>query len=283
MRRVTDDRQPRRFGLPLTRGRRRVLTALAFALLGGAAFWGGAKAVSDGALDAVTASLVETGAQAGLRVEEIYVRGRSRTPPEHLLAALNVQRGDPILGIDLEVARQRVEALGWVASASIERRLPDEIVLTLTERNPIALWQIEGRFMMVDAEGREIPEDVELFTHLPLIVGDGAPAHAADLFAMLATEPDLAQRVKAAVRVGERRWNLRLDDILEGVDVHLPEEDPAGAWHRLAELERRQNLLSRDIVAVDLRLPDRLVLRAGSPDAHPTAIRNRKSAPGKEA
>ncbi len=62
---------------------------------------------------------------------------------------------------------------------------------------------------------------------------------------------------RAAVRVGGRRWNVQLDDSIE---VKLPEDDAAGAWTRLAEVERKQGILKRDLAAVDLRLPDRLVV-----------------------
>jgi cell division protein FtsQ len=75
---------------------------------------------------------------------------------------------------------------------------------------------------------------------------------------MLSTEPTLYPHVAAAVRVGARRWNIRLDS---GIDVALPEDDPESAWHRLAALDRSEALLARNLVAVDLRLPDRLVLR----------------------
>jgi cell division protein FtsQ len=96
------------------------------------------------------------------------------------------------------------------------------------------------------------------FAKLPTVVGDDAAAHAAKLIGMLASAPDLAGRVTAAVRVDDRRWNLRIDN---AIDVLLPEQDPAAAWARLSELERTSKLLKRDIQTVDMRLPDRLVLR----------------------
>jgi cell division protein FtsQ len=64
--------------------------------------------------------------------------------------------------------------------------------------------------------------------------------------------------VKAAVRVGGRRWNLRLKS---GADVQLPEDDTAAAWNRLAEYERSHQVLKREIRILDLRLPDRLIVR----------------------
>jgi cell division protein FtsQ len=55
---------------------------------------------------------------------------------------------------------------------------------------------------------------------------------------------------------------LRVDN---AIDVLLPEDDMAGAWARLAELERTKRLLQRDVQTVDLRLPDRLVMRVADP------------------
>src|SRR3546814_4370216 len=72
------------------------------------------------------------------------------------------------------------------------------------------------------------------------------------------SEPSLRERVTAAVRVGGRRWNIQIEG---RIDVRLPEADAAAAWAQLARIERQQDLLSRDVIVIDLRLPDRLVVR----------------------
>src|SRR5690606_33811569 len=129
--------------------------------------------------------------------------------------------------------------------AAVERRLPDTIHVRLVERRPLALWQNDGRITVIDHDGREISgADPARFSALPLVVGDDAPQHAIQLLALLALEPDLGRRVTAAVRVGGRRWNLRMD-AGDGakIDVHLPEINPGAAWARLAELERSKKLL----------------------------------------
>src|SRR5581483_533549 len=167
---------------------------------------------------------------------------------------------------------QRLESIPWVESSVVERRLPDTIFVRLVERQPLALWQHNGHFSVIAAKGEMIQDEVGEFANLPIVVGDDAPPHAEALLLLLATEPDLQKRVTAAVRVGGRRWNLKLDN---GIDVRLPEEDAASAWSRLAALERENQLLSRDVVAIDLRLPDRLIVRVGAdatqpaPAAHP--------------
>jgi len=115
---------------------------------------------------------------------------------------------------------------------------------------------------------------------LPTVVGDDAAPYAAALIDMLTSQPELAPRVTAAVRVGSRRWNLRIDD---AIDVMLPEENAGSAWSRLAELERTSLLLKRDVQTVDLRLPDRLVLRVNAPPAPQAAPTKKSHGAGKSA
>lgn len=196
---------------------------------------------------------------AGLVTREVLVEGRTETPRTMLLKALAVRRGDLILEFDVDEARRRVERIGWVASARVERRLPDTIRVSIVERVPVAVWQEDGKFFLVDAGGAVIgSERVARFSHLKVVVGADAPAHAQALLAMLQRHPALMARVTAAVRAGGRRWNLRLDN---GVDVRLPERDAFAAWDRLARYEAEHGLLERDIRTIDLRIPDRVVVR----------------------
>lgn len=232
---------------------------LGFALLAGALTWAVSQGRAAEAYDNARAALVEFSATAGLVTREVFVTGRVRASREALIEALDVTLGAPLLAFDAEAARRRVETIGWIREAVIERRLPDTIFLRVVERRPLALWQRAGRLLVIDRDGVVIDGAAPLaFSRLPVMVGDDAPEHAARLLAVLATEPSLNQRVAAAIRVGGRRWNLRLDN---GVDVELPEAGFAAAWRRLADIERRHRLLSRDITAIDLRLPDRLVVR----------------------
>ena len=217
-------------------------------------------------LDDLATGLGRASASAGLAVGEVFVEGRARTRPERLLAAVGVTRGDPILGFDPQAAKARIEAMTWVRQATVERRLPSVIYLRLEERSPIALWQVEGQIEVIDETGQVIdgarPED---FAGLTLVVGPDAPAHAAALLRLLDSEPELSRRVVAAVRVGGRRWNLRFHG---GTDVRLPETGAAEAWAQFARIERQHGVLERDVDSIDLRLPDRLVVRT-APEEEP--------------
>jgi cell division protein FtsQ len=217
-------------------------------------------------------------AAIGLSVDDVLVVGRVETARADVLDAIGAARGMPILAIDPASAKARLEKLAWIKSAAVERRLPGTVFVRLVEREPIALWQREGRLQPVDREGKVIAvRDAARFAHLVIVVGDGAPAHAPALLDMLAAEPEIARRVVAAVRVGGRRWNLKLDN---GIELRLPENDQTRAWTWLANLEREHRVLARDLVAIDLRLPDRLVVRV-APEAVKPEPAKRVAAPGK--
>ncbi len=195
----------------------------------------------------------------GLKVQNILVVGRERTSREDLTRAIGLSRGAPILAFAPPAAKARIEKLPWVLTASVERALPDTILVHVQERHPLALWQNNGRLHLIDAGGEVITtKGLDRFGNLLMVVGQDAAGHAAELILVLQSEPELMTQVKVAVRVGNRRWNVRFDN---GVDVRLPEEDPADAWSRLAEYERTHQVLARDVDVLDLRLPDRLIVR----------------------
>lgn len=231
----------------------------------------------------VADQLLAWSGQAGYRVDDIFVEGRVKTPRDQLLTALGVKRGDAILGVDLAAAQKRIEEIPWVRSAAVERRLPDQIHILITERQPAALWQNKGRYFLVDREGQIVGEQIEDYTGLPLTVGEGAPDHVADLVTLLASEPALQARVKAATWVGERRWNIMLDRTPDGIEVRLPEEDAESAWHDVAKLDREKSLLERQVGVIDMRLPDRLVLRAANAPREQAAGPKKKPSNGKDA
>jgi len=223
-----------------------------------------------------TGEILKWSAAAGLRVDEVYVTGRKETDAGAILEALAVYRGAPILDLDPDEARARLEALPWVLRASVERQLPSTLRIAIEERQPLAIWQNDGEIALIGTDGAVIDTQPKArFTMLPVVVGPDAAAHATDLIAMLGSEPWLAERVVAAIRVGGRRWNLELDN---GVVVNLPELDAPGAWKRLAELERKRKLLDQKLIVIDLRLhPDRLVVRRQDMQIQPLPTK-----PGKE-
>lgn len=226
------------------------------------------SAAPSGTLATLRERLGGATAFTGLRVTNIVIEGRANTPEPLLRAALGASKGDPILGFSVEMARQRIESLSWVEQATVERRLPGTVVVYLKERRPFAIWQNQGKFVLIDRNGQLVAnQNVSEFRQLPLVVGPGAPAAAAPLIDALTNLPELQKRVIAAVRVGERRWNLRLNN---GADVMLPEGHEAEALDRLMQLQQQHALLDRPLAAIDMRLGDRLVLRPRPDEKKPT-------------
>jgi len=252
--------RPGRWKLTWRNQRRRLASLLALGVLAGGGLGAlyGIQALGDGA--SLRERLGDISAGLGLRVDHVVVEGRNRTPEAMLRAALGIRPGEPILAYSLDEARTRLESIKWVEHATVERRLPATIVVRLVERRPFAVWQMDGRFTLVDRDGAVVTDsNVAAFAgQLPLVVGAGAPEAAAALVAALATQPGLQARMVAAVRVGERRWNLHMKS---GADVMLPEGAEDLALERLAELQASHALLDRKLAVIDMRLPDRLVVR----------------------
>jgi cell division protein FtsQ len=236
------------------------------------------RSLGQSGLHYVADRVLDGTARLGLAVTDVRVEGRETTDRETILTALGAAPGTPILAVSLARAKEKLESLPWVRSAVVERRLPDTLYVRLVERKPLAIWQHGGKIELIDREGAVIPVTrLDRFAKLPMVVGEYAASHAAEFLDMLATEPDLAARVNAAIRVGDRRWNLRIDN---AIDVLLPTDSPASAWAQLADLERSSTILERDVQAVDVRLPDRLILRVNPevPKEAPTTKKGRQSA-----
>ena len=261
---------PRRRARPLWRGRLAHVAIVAAAIVAAAivpivaaAWWGWHGGYVDRAADLFRSQIIALSVKAGLTLQEILVTGRRNSPREALLEAMQLTRGSPTLAFDPMAAKVRIEALPWVRSASVQRLLPNTVVVRLEERQPLALWQHRGQFRLIDERGETIAiERLDVFADLLTVVGEDAPAHAGKLLELLATQESLRDRVRAAVWVGGRRWNLRLDN---DIDIALPEDDSVAAWARLAEYERIHRVLNRDVKLIDLRFPDRLIVRRGAP------------------
>ncbi len=252
---------PRRQVQPLWRNHwsHMSVVGLTIVSLGAGGWWLWANGWVEQTAGNIKSQLIATSGDLGFTVEEVLVVGRNQTTRKHLLDVVKLSRGAPILAYDLEAARKRIERLAWIKSATVERMLPDTILLSIEERLPLALWQDRGRFHLIDQEGQIIlNEGLERFSDLLVVVGEDAPQNAAKLLGLLQTQPHLMDLVESAVRVGARRWNVRLRG---GVDVRLPAKDASVAWSSLAEYEREHGVLRRGVQILDLRLPDRLIIR----------------------
>ena len=207
--------------------------------------------------------LLKLTADAGLTLEVVQLHGRNHTPQETLLTVANLKIGTPILGINLRELHSKINKIGWVEDVVVERRLPSIIRISLRERIPIAMLQNNGKHKLIDRSGAIIDgADPSQFTHLTVIAGKNAAPHAAAILSMLKTEPELFSEIWAVSYKSERRWDVHLKN---GMEVRLPEIDPVSAWSRLAMIDRKRDITSRDLAVIDLRVPHQLVVEPNIP------------------
>jgi cell division protein FtsQ len=217
---------------------------------------------------------------AGFRIAAISLAGPKEISREEILTTAGVTGHASLLFLDAYAARLRLMANPWIADAAVFKLYPDRLQINITERQAFALWQQDGRLSVIATDGTVLERFVEdRYRGLPLVVGKGADRQAKDFLAIVDRYPDIRLELRASVRVAERRWNLRLKN---GIDVRLPEGDVEQALDRLVVLDREKKLLSRDIVAVDLRLPDRVTVRLSetAAQAREDALKEKKKRKG---
>jgi len=220
-------------------------------------------------LDLLRTKLEIASADLGFALKSIAITGRQSASEAEILTALAAERGRSIFAFDCAAARARLLQDDRFAEAEVRRLLPGTIAVEVTERKPLAIWQHDGKLTLVDASGHAIaPVGASELDKYPHVVGIGAEAHAATLLDTLTRFPQIESRVRAAVRVGDRRWNLQLSN---GIEVWLPADGIETALTELIRLDKEQGLLTREIEAIDMRFKDRWIVRvpAGSSEIHP--------------
>ncbi|MCC8981518.1 cell division protein FtsQ/DivIB [Bradyrhizobium acaciae] len=219
--------------------------------------------VKGGHLEEFTTALSDTrnalANSAGFRITTVGINGRRQLSQDEVLAIGGVNGRSSLLFLDADTVRAKLKANPWIADATILKLYPGRLQIDIVERTAFALWQQNGRLSVIASDGAVLePYVTRRFLNLPLVVGKGADTRAQDFLALLDRYPQVRAVTKAAIFVGERRWNLRLKD---GLDVRLPENDVGNALAALSRLDKDEKLFSRDIVAVDMRLPDRLIVQ----------------------
>lgn len=220
------------------------------------AWIGGQSALVFGAL---TGGVEHLAVAAGFGVKKISVEGQLHATDAEITAALKAGPDTMMLGFDTDAAKARLESVPWIRHAQVMRLLPSTLQVVVEERVPYAIWQNHGQTYVVDAEGVTLaPALREAYPDLPLVVGEGAAKAAAALYDQLKPYGELREQMIAALRVGDRRWTLKL---ASGLEIMLPDDNIDEALASLTKLDAERGLLKRNIASVDLRLLDRVTVR----------------------
>lgn len=196
-------------------------------------------------------------------LDDIIVTGRNRTEIEDILKTIDMKQGDNLLKANVVKIKQNLENLPWIRDVEITRSFfPNVLKIEIKEKNVLALWQLNERFYPIDMNGYVIEADYIPNDEVLLVVGPKAGEKFIDFIAEIKEiDPEFAKRIKAANYISQRRWNVILDDIKNGITIKLPENNYVNAWKKLLKLEKTKGILKRKLTIIDLRSESKVVVK----------------------
>ncbi|MBX9740684.1 MAG: FtsQ-type POTRA domain-containing protein [Beijerinckiaceae bacterium] len=233
---------------------------LAIALLAGTGLYGSVKGgeydvfiAEQGALQDVTARIL------GFGINGVTFVGARELNEEELLTASGITTRDSLLFLDVAAVRARLKEMPLVRDVSVRKLYPGRLAIDVQERAPFALWQMNGQIQIISADGMAIDQLTDdRFARLPFVVGEDANLRVPEFLKIVEGAGELRDQIRAGVLVSGRRWNLKLNS---GLEIKLPEQSPETVFARFAKMAREMRILEKDLISVDLRLPDRIVAR----------------------
>lgn len=203
-------------------------------------------------------------------VSLIRVEGAAPELADAVRAKLGLRLPVSSFDLDLTLAREQIENLDAVDKAQLRLRSGGVLQVVITQRVPALVWRSDAGLALVDGGGHRVAGLGARLDRadLPLIAGPGAALAAAEALEIFDAAGPVFSRLRGLVRVGERRWNMVLD---RDQTILLPQLAPVAALERLLALDAAEDILARDLAAIDLRYDARPTLRLG---AQALAVRN---------
>ena len=198
--------------------------------------------------------------RAYLVLDQVTVEGHIQTTKEKIIEVAGLEQKMPMIQVDLDEIQQKIKELPWIKEVVVERHLPRILIIRVTEKTPIAMWQNHKKYYPLDEEGKPIPDPTTVVGGVLLVVGDDAPEYTPALIEVLEKYPEIQEKVRSAVRVGNRRWNLILNDVENGITVKLPESGIEEALLKLQTASEQNKILKKNLDMIDLR-GDKLIVR----------------------
>jgi cell division protein FtsQ len=201
--------------------------------------------------EAARTELNEFAAKYGFVLETIVIEGQKNAPSKDIIQSLDADKGVPIFSVEIQKVKESLEDTTWIKKAIVERRLPSTIYIAIIERNPVAIWQFKRKLYLIDEEGNRISKyKGDGFPELIHVVGQDANIYIHGLLSEINIYPSLASKIKSAVRFGQRRWNLNLE---QNILVKMPEGGFSEAYEYLRQLHKDKKLFDQNYKMLDLR------------------------------
>ena len=249
--------------LPLPEGLTRRLRNWSFGLIAAGGVIGGLIAMG---VPQMTGMAAAHGlGRMGFVVHNIQLTGLKQVDRDTVYRIVSEAHGQDMPLVDLSQLRAQLLQLGWIEDARVSRRLPDTLAIDLVERVPAAVLQRNQQLSLIDAQGHILAavDPHTMPVSLPLVIGEGVGSHIGQLQTLIASQAPLKQLIEGATWVGQRRWDLRFQS---GETLSLPEGDDAAlqALAIFARKDQEARLLGQGYVHIDMRDPNRMVVRTSS-------------------
>ncbi len=196
--------------------------------------------------------------------DEINISGNGRISKEQILEVVDNARKNflknsssdyrPLIQNIIDEIKSN---LPWINTVVVSRSIPNILNISVSEYQPFAVWQNEGKKYIIDKDGNTVPfEAAEEFDHMIILSGNSANIHARSLFNIFAVSSDLSVNVYSATWVGNRRWDIRLEN---GLLIKLPEANISDAWASLIKIYKMPGSIT-GLKMIDLRIKDKIYL-----------------------
>ncbi len=194
---------------------------------------------------------IEYTAKQGFIIEEIHVENLTNLTTFEIQNLLQIDKKHSIFELNLKHIYKILKSHPLVQDVILERRLPNILYISIKENIAIALWQFKGKLSLITESGEIIHfTNFNKFRDLPYLIGEDANLYAQSLIDNLSSYPNLYTKLKYAVRIGKRRWNL----IFEGdLKVKMPEKNFKSTLHYLDNILASPNFLDKKYKILDAR------------------------------
>ena len=170
--------------------------------------------------------------------------------------------------LDIKYLHKIVNEIPAVASAAIKISVGGVLQINVTEKSPAFIWRKDNVMSVIDETGSfiRIANSRVDYPKLPLVVGEAADLAVSEISSLMQANEYFKDHVRAFIRVGERRWDLILEN---NVRIMLPQREFLAAFDRLMLMNEAGSLLSGRLSNIDMRLVVRPTVRVDTVSVDP--------------
>ena len=193
-------------------------------------------------------------------IKEIVVKVDNKILMQEIIEVVDIHFPVNSLTLNLEETRRKINKLTGVKNVTVSVDHLGKLIVTAVERQPAIINKVGAKYFLLDKDGfivNEVSSRSERLD-LPLFIGKGLEKKIEEGLKLLLDLGPNASRVNALIWVGNRRWDIIFDK--ERV-IKLPSYNPRESIKRIISLDFEFNILSSDVLTIDLRNEKFLVIR----------------------